>query len=314
MLARFYTASGDAQAQARCVVPARVLPAEVAHPHVAKTERGLPSIWQNPSRGVIDQLMLDVAAGNRIVIDCDDPYHSTNEHYDEQKAKDHLFALEQAATLIVTNDALAAAYDGYHSDIRVIPTCVDERDWQLGRQTQHLDGKMRIGYAAGWSHAPDTDIIAEALSRISDMPDVIVEFVGGFDPGWDFPYRRYPALPFPAYKAMLATWQIGLAPLVDNEINSTRSDLKALDYAISGAICVASPVGPFEHLAEKGIIVPAEGPKEWYETLRDLIESDSERTKIGLNAYQYCRIERHPANQRTAYLDALGLRRSYSHA
>lgn len=314
MLARFYTASGDAQAQARCVVPARVLPGIVCHPFTDAPRGGLPSVWQNPNKGLIDSFMQDVGMGQRIVVDVDDPYHTTSERYGEDDVRQHIVALEQASTLIVTNEALAESYDGLHPDIRVIPSSVDPTDWRLGRQTQHLDGKIRIGYAAGWSHAPDSALVAEALAQISEHKDVIVEFVGGFDPGWDFPYVRYPALPFPAYKAMLATWNIGLAPLTNSEINQTRSDLKFLDYAIVGAVVVASPVGPYEHLVEKGLIATAETTEEWYEALRILVEDDELRQNLALGAHDYCRVERHPANQRIAYLDALGLRRSYAHA
>lgn len=312
MLARFYTNSGDAQATTRCVVPARVLPAEVVAGGSALA-KGLPSVWQNPVQPHLVDIIADKQLGNRVVIDVDDPYHLTEEGWNAKDTAAHIEALAHADTLICTTEALAASYEGLHPDIRVIPSCVDAADFQLGRMTQHLDGKFRIGYAAGFSHARDTELIAKALALMSARPDVIVEFVGAFDPGWDFAYTRYPALPHPAYKALIATWNIGLAPLVDHPVNELRSDLKVLDYAASFVVPIVSPFGPYEHLVEKGLVASAESDEEWIEALVELTDNDALRKQLALNLFNYCRVERHPANQRLRYLDALGLRRSYAH-
>lgn len=312
MLARFYSASGDAQATTRCVVPARVLPGEVCHPQFSAPVKGPPSVWQNPVADHLFAIVQDRELGNRIVIDVDDPYFEGGEDWKDSDVEGHLEALKHADTVICTTEPLADAYEQLHPDVRVIPSSVAGEDFQLGRQMQHLDGKLRIGYAAGFTHARDTELIAKALALISTRAGVVVEFIGAFDPGWDFAYKRYPALPYPAYKAMLATWHIGLAPLQPTQLNETRSDLKALDYAMSGAACVATPFGPYEQLAERGLIATAESDDEWFEALLTLVENDELRQKIALTAHHYCRVERHPANQRTAYLDALGLRRDYT--
>lgn len=311
MLARFYTASGDAQATTRCVVPARLLPATVAGLGVP-LQKGLPSVWQNPVQPHLFDLVRDKDLGNRIVIDVDDPYHLTEDDWDPKDTSAHIDALAHADVLICTTEALAASYEGLHGDIRVIPSCVTQEDFDIGRQTQHLDGKFRIGYAAGFSHARDTELIAKALALMSVRDDILIEFVGAFDPGWDFAYKRYPALPHPAYKALIATWNVGLAPLVDHPVNEMRSDLKVLDYAMSYCVPVVTPFGPYEHLAERGIVASAESDDEWYEVLNELYEKPELCSALAMSANRYCKVERHPANQRAAYVDALGLRRSYA--
>jgi hypothetical protein len=317
VLARFYSSSGDAQAQARCVVPARVLPGEVILPRHVEPLKGCPSLWQNPS--VVEQLDMVVAdhgARNRIVIDVDDDYGSSHDLYTPENAAIHLNALEFAHTVTCTTEPLAEVYRERHADVRVIPTCVEIADYEFGRQINHLDGRIRIGYAAGRTHAPDAKIVGEALKEIAEAghEGLVIEFVGAFDPGWDFPYNRYPALPFPAYKAMIQTWNIGLAPLEDSDLNRTRSDLKFLDYAACGAVAVVSPGPAFDHLIERDLVASAETTEDWVEALQALIASDRLRAQIALNAYHYCRVERHPANQRVAYLDAFGLTRSHAHA
>lgn len=290
-----------------------MLPAEVAlFGHSGGLRKGLPSVWQNPVSAHLFDLVRDKEeAGNRIVVDVDDPYHLPSEGWKQKDVDSHLDALAIADVLVCTTEALAESYSGFHDEIRVIPSCVAVEDFALGRQTQHLDGKIRVGYAAGYTHAPDAALLSEALAEVAAQPGVIVEFAGAFDPGWDFPYVRYPALPYPAYKALIATWNIGLAPLVDSPLNWTRSDLKALDYMMSGAVVVASPVGPYAALVEQGLIASAESAREWSEVLLELLGSDETCRRLVGRAYHYCRVERHPANQRTAYLDALGLRRSY---
>lgn len=314
MLARFYSSSGDAQATTRCVVPARVLPASVARLG-DNLARGFPSVWQNPVEAHLFDLVRDKEeCGNRVVVDVDDPYHQMSDGWNQKDIDSHLDALTVADVLICTTTALAESYSGLHPDIRVIPSSVAAQDFELGRQTQHLDGKFRIGYAAGYTHAPDAELVADALARIAEQPEVIVEFVGAFDPGWEFPHRRYPALPYPAYKALLATWNVGVAPLADTDLNRTRSDLKALDYAMSGAAVIASPSLAYGDLIARGVVASATTPDEWYEALYTLYSSAEACKSLVLAAYDYCRVERHPANQRVAYLDALALRRSHANA
>lgn len=311
MLARFYSLSGDAQATARCVVPARILPGQVCVATRDPLQKGPVSVWQNPVSQHLFELVADKELGNRIIVDVDDPYLTMSEGWKQRDVESHLDAIKMADVVICATEPLADLYGEIHDDVRVIPSCVALEDFQFGRQMQHLDGKLRIGYAAGYSHAADAKLVADALAQISEHPDVIVEFVGAFDPGWEFDYKRYPALPYAGYKAMIATWNIGLAPLAENPLNSTRSDLKALDYAMSFAVGVCSPYGPYAELVEQGLVASAESTQEWYEALLELVENQMLCQQIAMNAYTYCLIERNPANQRVRYLDAMDLRRRY---
>lgn len=82
-----------------------------------------------------------------------------------------------------------------------------------------------------------------------------------------------------------ASFDIGLCPLVENEINRARCSLKILDYMIAGLPVVASRIGENTYFIEDGISgILASSTEEWVQALTNLIQHHEERKRLGTHA------------------------------
>ena len=86
-----------------------------------------------------------------------------------------------------------------------------------------------------------------------------------------FAARSYPG--FVDWCKSQARWHIGVAPLVDDEFNRSKSPIKALDYAALGVAVVASDVPAYRGMVRHnatGLLVANE-PQAWRQALRTVI-------------------------------------------
>lgn len=67
---------------------------------------------------------------------------------------------------------------------------------------------------------------------------------------------------------------IGIVPLTKNQFNEAKSNLKGLEYALSGIPFVASDTKEYRDLADMGVGRIAKSPKDWIKHLKKLIDPD----------------------------------------
>ena len=94
------------------------------------------------------------------------------------------------------------------------------------------------------------------------------------------------------YEEALHTSDIALLPLLDNEFNRSKSDLKFIECASGGAAVLASPVVYSEVIrdGENGFIF--RDLKEFEEKFKLLIFNRSKRRELAENAYEYVKHNR----------------------
>ena len=99
-------------------------------------------------------------------------------------------------------------------------------------------------------------------------------------------------IPYEEYEAALRTSDIALLPLLDNEFNRSKSDLKFIECASGGAAVLASPVVYSEVIrdGENGFIF--RNLREFEEKLKLLIFNKTKRREIAENAYNYVKQNR----------------------
>lgn len=198
---------------------------------------------------------------------------------------------------------------GEDKDIYVFPNYNDIRDWKY-KQPKKDKEKVVIGWAGSVTHDADLGLVMPVLGKILDKHDnVHLELVGGIMqgalafltkdwtdkaksklkvkggvPAWD----KYPKL------IMEQSWDIGIAPLIDDEFNRGKSHIKWTEYAMAKLPTIASNVYPyFMPIATNKAIVPgetgilADSDTEWEQALEKLIASKEERERLGNNAYEY---------------------------
>lgn len=94
------------------------------------------------------------------------------------------------------------------------------------------------------------------------------------------------------YEEALHTSDIALLPLLDNEFNRSKSDLKFIECASGGAAVLASPVAYSNTIkdGENGFIF--KNLKEFDEKFRLLISDRNKRREVAENAYNYVKNNR----------------------
>ncbi|HKG37793.1 MAG TPA: hypothetical protein VKB25_02290 [Conexibacter sp.] len=83
-----------------------------------------------------------------------------------------------------------------------------------------------------------------------------------------------------------ASYDVGIAPIVDIPFNRARSNIKLKEYAVMGVPWLASPIGPYVGLGERqgGRLVADD---RWYEELERLVVERKARQKLAKRALKW---------------------------
>lgn len=146
-----------------------------------------------------------------------------------------------------------------------------------------------IGWVAAHEHRSELKrlAIARALRKILlRHAHVRVESAGIRLPLPADRYRHYTWVHISRLPALLATWDIGIAPLADITYNRARSDVKLKEYGAAGLAWLASPVGPYRELGEAqgGRLVPDYG---WFDALDELVTDHATRGALAARAHAW---------------------------
>ncbi len=199
--------------------------------------------------------------------------------------------------LIVSTENLKKYFGDFHKSISVMPNQIDKKIFVNNRISNTNVNNIRIGYAGTITHREDFEQVEKALIEIQKkyakqvtlvfinmMPekfvyDKTVEFINGVSSLKDY-----------AKILLKAKIDIGLAPLKYNTFNMAKSDIKFLEYGISGIAGVYSNFGPYKRSVinnETGLFVNLENSSGWVTKLSYLIENPSEINRIKSNAFNF---------------------------
>lgn len=155
-----------------------------------------------------------------------------------------------------------------------------------------------VGWVAGLEHRADLDRIpirVVALQLLAEHPRLQVVTVG-LSLGIDDPrYRHVPPVQLGELPALIAGFDVGIAPLADIPFNRARSNIKVKEYAGAGVPWLASPAGPYAGLGEDqgGRLVADDA---WHAALTRLIDSKRERRRLAKRALRWGRTQTIAAN------------------
>ena len=204
---------------------------------------------------------------------------------------------------------------GIEVPMYLYPNYFDEKDFDFKPVREKRDDII-IGYPGSTAHDDDLKYIMPALVEILNKNrNVKVELVGsldeekanivfnGFDrtkESFDRIYLSPGTFAFDTYPQLLSTkdWDIGIAPLINDEFNRCKSHIKWMEYAAYKIPCVASRVYPyFEPIDGKDVIKQAKtgylarSKREFVKYLQLLIDNENLRKRIGQNAHDFVKKE-----------------------
>ena len=219
--------------------------------------------------------------GIQVVVDIDDRFDAiptknmAYEYYSGPNLKHLLRAIDAATVVTCSTPDLVALHNGVLIN-NCIPKCyldiADNHDDVIGWSGTilvHGDdlavGGAGVGKAvrdSGWNfRVVGQKAGVQRELGLSEEPE---------ETGW---------LPLGDYALQVAKLGIGIAPLVDNRFNRSKSWLKALEYGALGVPCVTSPLPEYERL---GIGLRAGNQRQWRGALMALTRDPAMREDLRL--------------------------------
>ncbi|SRR6266851_291489 len=237
---------------------------------------------------------------SRLVYELDDDVFSIGPEnwqahhlYKQEEIRDAVTHSAQVADLVtVSTEHLAGVMRERtgNQDVAVLPNCIP--GWVCDHQRPRRE-RLVAGWMGGASHGNDVGIIASPLRR----------FLKRF-PGWDAEVKGTDFRPTIGHdRVSFSPWihitddprayygsidfDVGLAPLDDNEFSRSKSFIKALEYSALGIPVIASDVEPYRGFirdGETGFLIRYE--HEWLKRMSELAADEALREKMGLAARQ----------------------------
>jgi glycosyltransferase involved in cell wall biosynthesis len=243
----------------------------------------------------------------RVVFDTDDALDLVppeNLNYELVRPRLGLYEalLESADVVTTTTPALAAHLRQSNPNVVVVPNAVDPEEWTV----QEKRGPARVGWTGSPTHFADLAVALDAVRELQRKHDFVLVLQGlckestldelyavlqAIHPKSFFEtpfghaikhfmaklsgvrYEFHPNVPIEehARKVSGLSLDIGIAPLVDNPFNRHKSCIKYYEYAMAGAVTVASHTVPY---SEEVPITAKNNREAWKHKLEMVLTGD----------------------------------------
>lgn len=201
-------------------------------------------------------------------LDPSNPVYDIWKHDDKQACVKE--ALKLADIVMVSTPHLKGVLQDLvpTADIRVVPNAQDDKLFSF--EPYHGERNKIMVLRGGSSHSKDwgqwKEGILEILNRYPDWKLAVM----GYHPEWlkeisDSQLQLHQFSNIPSYFTDLMKLRpmIGLAPLVDNKFNRSKSNIAAQEFTMAGAAVIASPLPEFKI---PGVTL-TDDPYYWFSTV-----------------------------------------------
>jgi glycosyltransferase involved in cell wall biosynthesis len=276
-------------------------------------------VWQRQYKEIFDKVRDTSKKFNRYQIyEIDDNLHAVPENnpayhtYNQNRPESGriLEWMKECDFLTVSREPLGAFYKNITGkDYFTLENCIDFELYK--KPVFKKDNKqIRIGWVGSSTHYDDLKVAAYGISQIVEEYGDRVKFVMM---GWDGIMRRQnkdgdlltmgdslDGIPREFHKFVDIhdypnrlhglNLDIAIAPLVDNEFNRGKSNIKWMEYSACGVPVIVSKVSAYTDYVvpgETALIAKREG--DWYKKVKFMIENEEKRIEIAEKAYNEVR-------------------------
>lgn len=303
----------------RCSLPARHLPGKTEMLewdevqlgddglYLLNHHRGTTAIWQfagNVTRArAID---VQMHRGVRCLLEVDDNYlipapslpgvkSTWNLKIDMEGLKDgddphnnqaHREIAKMVDGIICATDDLAEHYSRLNNNVFVCPNSADLDDWPEPEKPD--DGKLRVGYSGSISHYYDSFLVEPALRWASTQNDVEVVKIGLRLNQWAFPHKEILWLDsLASYRRTLSVLDVSLCPLRSSKWANCKSDIKAIESVLAGAIPIVQKDTPvYKDWHDRTFTATTK--KEWEKAVKEVVSmSQDERDAMHADLLEF---------------------------
>lgn len=311
-LASFYYQATPVTAYLRCAKPAKYLPGRALnHLHYVNPPDERPVEFPDHAGAAVLQFAGDSTwailthhlqeQGVRVLVETDDNYLVDAPRM-RKRAKwgrgigeemhtieGHRSIVKWADGVIVTTEQLAKAYRKFNPNVYVCPNQLEPADWPAYEKPD--DGKFRIGWFASISHDTDVPLVRRAFEWASRQKDVEVVMMG-LNPGFAFPYRQLPwSNDLHMYWKAMMWLDVSCAPVIPTPWSVCRSDIKAVESAMAGALPLVSDEAPYEWWHGRPALT-AKTAKDFYHHVKWCVRHRDEVRQMAAEARELVLAER----------------------
>ncbi|GFZ86309.1 glycosyltransferase family 92 protein [Dyella caseinilytica] len=190
-------------------------------------------------------------------------------------------SLSTVDRFVVSTEALAEQFQGFHTDIRVVLNRLPVNWWgDLPQSQRRVGRKPRVGWGGGSSHRGDLELIADVVRDLSDevewvffgmCPEKLRPYIHEFHNG--VPIEEYP------HKLASLNLDLALAPLEDNTFNECKSNLRLLEYGACGFPVVCTDIICYQ--GDLPVTRVKNRYKEWTSAIRMHLDDLDATAKMG---------------------------------
>lgn len=235
----------------------------------------------------------------KLIVDIDDNVFEVHPHNyaykdvspDSESAKAFRYLFKEADALVCSTQPLADYMKQYNPNVFVIPNATDVDIWNVPIK-KNQGKKVKIGWVNGPTHEQDAPVLLPVLKELFKKYDNI-EFhhIGWQSPTFDNLKGKqkmvFGTSGFKDYPAFLASLGIDIlvAPLINDEFNKSKSNIKWMEGAMLEIPMVCSDVHPYSvsiNHGKDGFL--AKTTSDWIKYLSLLIEDKELRQKVGQEA------------------------------
>nr|MBA3965378.1 glycosyltransferase [Nitrospirales bacterium] len=216
--------------------------------------------------------------GTRLIHDCDDllwniPADNPNLRFlPPGKIEKMLRLMDQADCVTVSTEPIQADLKRRGINSIVLPNSLVRQDWEEFRPKRRVGSRPRIGWAGQANvHKGDTAILETIIEVLKDEVEWV--FLGDAPRTASSPgvisevYSMVDLAQYPKKMARL-NLDLALAPLVPNEFNEAKSDIRILQYGILGYPVIGTDIFPHQ---EAPIFRLPHEPQAWIKAIRERI-------------------------------------------
>jgi glycosyltransferase involved in cell wall biosynthesis len=252
------------------------------------------TICERPFMDICRFIKMAVEAGRKVIIDMDDDFYSIPPENPAYKSLGkgnaaYISVLKEAITvasgLVVASPELIGRYG---REATVIPNCYNEENVLWSKPHPKRD-KVNIGWVGTATHREDMLLVKDALMKLAGEREDVKVVIGGdyeiFKLFYDLPEHKklfIPYAPYEQYPAFYYNLDILVAPLIDNNFNRAKSDIKLVEAGAAGIPYICSDIPMYHDYWKQyggGWLC---GPDAWYNLLLAMVEKKTERFNIGM--------------------------------
>jgi O-antigen biosynthesis protein len=228
--------------------------------------------------------------GIKVVYESDDlvtdvPHHNPAAAIYNSKSDTIEELLRNVDGIVVSTEPLADVYKNFSENVLVAHNHIDLDFWNVPHKGHD---RLTIGWWGGGGHWRDINLVQGVIEGAAAGKDYDVLFAG-HKPRWypeKWSFQEW--VEFDESPGLITEFDIGLAPIEENQFNNCKSAIKFLEYAVHKTPCVASDWGPYWRVIEHGETgFLAHSGKDWVKCLRRLVNDDELRIGMGNAANEW---------------------------